>query len=125
MGRIKVSSAKAKGRNLQKWTCEQVSKLLSISWGYEDEKLIQPRLMGQSGTDVVLRGEAHLKFPFDIECKATETISLYKDIEQAKTNSHPELLRPWLLIHKKRNNKPIVIIDAETFFNLVGKIYGK
>ncbi|MCK9281527.1 MAG: hypothetical protein M0P71_12955 [Melioribacteraceae bacterium] len=121
---MKTSSAKAKGRNLQKWACEQISKLLFIPWGYEDEKLIQPRLMGQSGTDVVLRMEAKDQFLFDVECKATEKINLYKDIEQAKTNTSPT--RNWLLIHKKNRNVPIVILDANVFFNIMEElIHGK
>ena len=111
---MKTSSAKAKGRNLQKWACEQVSKLIGIDWGYEDDKLIQPRLMGQAGIDVILRGEARAKFKFNIECKRTEKISLYADIKQAKSNATPEY--PWLLIHKKNGAKPIVVMDAELFF---------
>jgi hypothetical protein len=119
--RISVASAKSKGRNLQKWACEQISRITGISWGYEDEKLIQPRLMGQAGTDCVLRGEAR-KFLYDVECKATENISLYADIEQASKNTGEG--RKWLLIHKKRAKKPIVVMDAKTFFDLVGETFG-
>ena len=117
MGRIKISSAKAKGRNLQKWACEKISELLAISWGFEDDKLIQPRLMGQSGTDVILRGDAYNKFNFDIECKSTEKISLYKDIEQARNNTREG--RNWLLIHKRNRSKPIIILDAQVFFDIL------
>jgi hypothetical protein len=120
VARIKVSSAKAKGRNLQKWTCEKVAKVLDLPYGYEDDRLIQPRLMGQSGTDVVLRGEAREHFPFDIECKATEKINLYADIEQAKKNTLND--RIWLLVHKKSRQDPIVVMDANFFFLLIEKI---
>jgi hypothetical protein len=114
---ITIASRKNKGRNLQKWACEQISNLLDIPWGYEDDKLIQPRLMGQSGTDVVLRGEAQLKFFFNVECKATEKISLYADIAQAEKNS--TMTRPWLLIHKKSRHDPVVVIDAKLFFSIL------
>ena len=72
--RIKISSAKAKGRNLQKWVCGKISKLLNIPWGKDE--LIASREMGQSGTDVRLIGEALEKFPYSVECKWQETWSI-------------------------------------------------
>ena len=113
---IKVSSAKAKGRNFQKFICEKISEVFGIDWGYEDDKLIQPRIMGQKGVDIVLRGEMVTLFPYDVECKATENIRLYADIKQARTNMKPG--RNWLLFHKRSHEKPIVIMDAEVFFRL-------
>lgn len=98
---------------------EKVSNLLAIPWGYEDEKLIQPRIMGQAGVDVVLRGDARDRFPFDIECKNTEKLTLYSDIEQATKNQSPG--RMWLLVHKKNRSNPIVIMDAESFFEIMEK----
>jgi len=118
MGKIQVSSAKAKGRNLQKWTCEKISELLDIPWGYEDEKLIQPRLMGQSGTDVVLRGDAFLDFPFDVECKSCEAWSVPAFIRQAKKNTKKG--RNWLLVLKRKDiQKPVVVVDADVFFEIL------
>ena len=70
--RISVASAKDKGRRLQQWTCEQISKITGIPWGYEDDKEIQPRIMGQKGVDVILRGDALSLFPFSIECKSMQ-----------------------------------------------------
>ena len=118
MATIKTSSAKTKGRKLQKWVAGKISDLLNIPWGYEDDKKIQPRLMGQSGTDIILRQEAKKLFQFDIECKATERLRLYQDIEQAKKNNM-EKNRHWLLVHKKNRNQPIAILDADVFFELL------
>ena len=114
---MKTSSAKAKGRNFQKWACKKVSELLHMPWGYGDDKDIQPRLMGSSGTDVALRGAARDLFLFDIECKATETFHIYTDIAQAQVNTAPG--RYWLLFHKKNRSLPIVILDAELFFKIL------
>ena len=114
---MKTSSCKAKGRNFQKWVAQKVSELLHIPWGYEDDKDIQPRLMGQKGSDVVLRGSAREIFPFDIECKATETFHIYADIAQAQVNTAPG--RNWLLFHKKNRSLPIVIMNAELFFKIL------
>ena len=75
--KIKVSSAKGKGRNLQQFVCERISTILSIPFVNKDDFCdIHSREMGQSGVDVVLRGEALKKFPFSIECKSAENISL-------------------------------------------------
>ena len=112
---IKVSSRKAKGRNLQQWVCKRISDILGIPWGAEDDKEIQSRPMGQSGTDVILRGKARELFEFDVECKSQETWKMNEFIEQAKSNSS----RNWLLVLKKKNKKPVVVLDASVFFSLM------
>jgi hypothetical protein len=117
--RIKVSSAKAKGRNLQKWVCEQISKLTGIPWssnGKEDCP-ISSRPMGQSGTDVRLESHVKKLFPFSVECKWCESWSVPSWIEQAKTNQ--EKGTHWVLFCKRSRLNPVVILDAETFFELL------
>ncbi len=114
--RITVASAKAKGRKLQKLVCEKISNILGIDWGYEDDKLIQPRIMGQKGVDVVLRGEALEQFPFSVECKAQESWSIHSDIEQAKKNVIKNT--DWLLIMKRSHKDPVVIIDIDVFMKI-------
>lgn len=117
--RIKPSSAKAKGRNLQKWVCEQISKLTGIPWssnGKEDCP-ISSRPMGQSGTDVRLESHVKKLFPFSVECKWCESWSVPAWIEQAKTNQ--EEGTNWLLFCKRSRSDPVVIMDAEAFFELL------
>ena len=116
--RITIASAKDKGRNLQKWVCKKISELLNIEYGYEDEKLIQPRLMGQSGTDVVLHQEALKRFPYSVECKSCEAWSLPSFIRQAKKNTKENT--DWLLVLKRKEFKnPVVVIDANRFFQIL------
>jgi hypothetical protein len=116
--RIKVSSAKAKARWLQNWTCEQISK---IFWGYEDDKLIQPRIMGQSGVDVILRGKAQKEFPFSVEDKSSEVWRVVEAIRQAKNNQKKNT--EWLLFFKKIEFKnPVAIMDGYTFFRLIEEL---
>jgi hypothetical protein len=118
MSRIKVSSAKAKGRALQKLICRKISDLLDIEWGPEDDKLIQSRPMGQSGTDVILRGEARDRFKFDIECKSTQQWNLPATIKQAKSNTGKG--RQWLVVLKRKEIKsPVVVLDCDYFFELL------
>lgn len=117
MARIKPSSAKAKGRELQQWTCQKISDLLDIPWGKDE--LIASREMGQSGTDVRLIGEVQEKFPFSVECKNQETWAIPQWIKQAQANQKKDT--SWLLICKKNRGKPIAIMDADVFFSLLKK----
>lgn len=116
--KISVSSAKAKGRNLQYWVCEKISKLLGIPFNQQDDDcLIHSREMGQAGADIILRGEAGKKFPFSIECKSSESLNLVGTIEQVKSNTKPN--QDWIIVHKKKAiPNPIVIMDWDCFERL-------
>jgi hypothetical protein len=119
--RIKVSSAKAKGRNLQKIVAQKIGELLDLEWGYSDDKLIQPRIMGQKGVDIVLRGMARENFKYDVECKSSEKWNLPKTIRQAKKNTGEG--RKWLVVLKKKEFKnPVVVLDMNEFFYLLKQL---
>lgn len=116
--RIKTRSAKNKGMRLQKWVASKICDLFSLEFDNQnDDSYVQSRTCGLSGTDIILRGFVKDKFIYDVECKNTEKINLYKNIEQAKQNT--EVGREWLLVHKKNHSKPIVILDADHFFELL------
>lgn len=115
---ISVKSAKAKGRRLQNWMAEQISKMLGIPCGKDKE--IQGREMGQSGTDVKLYGKALKLFPFSIECKAQETWSLPAWIKQAKSNIIEGT--DWLLVCKKSRQDRVIVIDAKVFFKIYNEL---
>lgn len=114
---ISVAARKAKGRELQKWVCKQISELLNIPWSNEDDALISSRPMGQSGPDVILRGEAKEKFRFSIECKRQESWSIPAWIKQAKSNRMKNT--NWLLIARTSRQDPIIIMDAKAFFTIL------
>lgn len=111
---ISIKSRKAKGRLLQNWVAKKVSDLLGIPWGKDEA--IQGREMGQQGTDLKLYGEAKEKFNFSVECKACESWALPTWINQAKDNQLKGTY--WLLVCKKNREKPIIVIDAEAFFEI-------
>jgi hypothetical protein len=115
--KITIKSAKAKGRNLQKWVAEKISKLIGIPVGKDE--LISSREMGQSGTDILLIGKALELFPFSIECKSTESWQIHEAIKQAKTNQKKDT--DWLLVMKRSREDPVIIMDAERFFKLMGQ----
>lgn len=118
---MNTASCKAKGRKLQKWVCARLADIFNTEYDQQDDNCaIHSREMGQSGTDVILRGDLFDKFPFDIECKNTEKLSLWNTIEQAKNNTKPD--RDWLIVHKKNYENPVVIIDWFAFEKLFRKL---
>lgn len=119
--RITIRSSKNKGKRLQAWVCEKISEITGIPFNNQDDSCeIHSRDMGLNGVDCVLRGEAKILFPFDVETKNTETFNCYAAIEQAKANNESD--RDWMVVHKKNGSKPIVVIDAEVFFNIYKEI---
>lgn len=119
---MSTASRKAKGRNLQYWVAGKVAELFGLTFSYGDDLCpVKSRGMGQSGKDVYLTdSKLDELFPFDIECKNTEQAPVYSFIEQAKSNARAE--DSWLVIHKKNRSKPIVIMDAEKFFEIYAKL---
>lgn len=118
--KIKTSSAKGKGRNLQYWVCERIAKIFNIEFNQsDDECLIHSREMGQHGTDIILRGEIRKKFPFDIECKCCESLSIPDWVRQARTNKKEN--RDWLVVFKKQTigSEPLVLMDWDAFEKIV------
>ena len=121
MTRIKVQSAKAKGRRLQQWACKQISQITGYEWGSSgDDKPIESRPMGQSGTDVRMESQVRKMFPFSVECKAQESWGVHSWIDQARANQ--EEGTDWLVVAKRSRQKPVVIMDAERFFEIYKQI---
>ena len=109
-----IKSRKARARKLQNWIAQQISDLLGITWGKDE--LIAPREMGQAGVDIRLIGEAKEKFNFAIEAKNAESWVLPSAIKQARENQGD--FANWMVVLKKNNMKPIVVLDAEEFFRI-------
>jgi hypothetical protein len=113
---LKTSSRKGKGRGLQYWVCEKIADMFGIKFVQSDDScLIHSREMGQHGTDIVLRGKVAEKFPFDIECKSCESLSIPEWVRQARANKKES--RDWLLVFKKQTigSEPLVVMEWETF----------
>ena len=110
---IKTSSAKAKGRNLQKWVREKLIEELNIH--PED---IESRSMGAGGEDLIMARAAREKFPHSIECKNVEKLNVWEAYEQATANCGD--YQP-IVVMKKNHKKPLVVVDAEYFISLFKK----
>ena len=112
MAKIKTSSAKAKGRNLQKKVAEMISKVTCIPAGKDLD--IESRGMGQTGRDVILRGRAKELFCFHgIECKACESLNIWAALKQAEEHGGKPIL-----FFKRNRSETYVAMKADDFFEL-------
>ena len=107
---MKTQSAKAKGRRFQQWVRDKLIEQLNVH--PED---IESRSMGAGGEDLIMARAAREKFPYSIECKNQESLSVWKSYEQAESNSGDH--EPIVFI-KRNNQKPLVVVDAEYFVRL-------
>lgn len=107
---MKPQSAKAKGRNLQKWVISKLIEELDIH--SED---IESRSMGAGGEDLIMARAARTKFPFSVECKNVEKLNVWEAYEQAKSNCNN--YEP-IVVMKKNHKRPLVVVDAEYFIKL-------
>jgi hypothetical protein len=107
---VKTSSAKAKGRLLQKWFVEVLIEKLQLN-----PNDLESRPMGSQGEDVILGNESRKKFPLSVECKNQEAVNVWKSYEQCQDNCKG--YEPCLVI-KRNRSKPLVVVDAEYFVSL-------
>ena len=107
---MKTQSAKAKGRRLQQWFRDLLIEKLDIH--PED---IESRSMGAGGEDLIMARAAREKFPYSIECKNQEKLNIWESYKQACDNAGK--YEPIVVI-KRNNQKPLVLIDAEYFMRL-------
>lgn len=108
---MRPSSAKAKGRRLQQW----LRDLLLSKWPSLETDDVRSTSMGAGGEDIQLSPAARKLIPLSFECKNRSSFAFYKDLDQAYINA-PKGTQP-VLVAKANHRKPVVIIDAEYFFD--------
>jgi len=106
-------SRKSKGAKFQK----EIRQRLLETFTQLEEDDIKTAIMGESGMDLHLSPAAQKLFPYAVEAKAQEKVSLRVWWEQAKTNAGK--LKP-LLITKQSRKEPLVIMTLDDFLELVG-----
>ena len=109
-----TASRKAKGRRLQQWVRTQLIERLEI-----DPEDIESRPMGSGGEDLIMARAAREKFPFSIECMNQESGNVWKAYEQAQANAKAYEA---LVVLKKNQQKPLVVLDAEVFFDMMREV---
>lgn len=110
---MKPSSAKAKGRLLQKWFANLLVEELDV-----DPEDLESRPMGSGGEDIIMGKQTRNIFPYSIECKNQEAVNVWKAYEQATENCKG--YEP-LVVIKRNRSKPLVVMDAEAFVRLHDK----
>jgi len=116
---MKTSSKKAKGRRLQQHVEQALAKVLKLPAGKDE--LVQSRPMSQSGSDVVLIGEAKRKFPVYIECKNQEKWEIPKWIRITEESAKRYGFGKWLLVMKRNRSPTYVLLPFEDFLEWVEK----
>jgi hypothetical protein len=111
---MKTSSAKAKGRQLQQW----VANLIKSKFNLEDAD-VRSTSMGASGEDILFSPVAARRVGLSVECKSRDRIAVYGFYEQAKTNTPAE--REAVCVVKQNRSSPLVVVDAEYFFDILSK----
>ena len=107
---MRTQSATAKGRRLQQWIRDLLIEKLEVH--PED---IESRSMGAGGEDLIMARAARKKFPYSIECKNQEKVNIWDAYDQAQENSGD--YEP-IVVLKRNNTKPLVLIDADYFVRL-------
>lgn len=98
------ASRKAKGRQFQQAIREDLIGQLGIDPG---DVLSTP--MGQAGCDLYLSPAARERFPFGVECKHQEILSIPAWWRQCKSNAEAEGLAP-LLVFRRNREEPLAVL---------------
>ena len=108
---MKTQAKKAKGRRLQQQFMQLLIEKLNI-----DPEDIESRSMGAGGEDLIMSKAARNKFPYSIECKNQERMNIWSAWDQA--NNNKGIYEP-LVVIKKNGVKPLVVLDAENFLDMI------
>ena len=108
-----TASRKAKGRRFQQEIRDDLISRLGINHG---DILSTP--MGQAGCDIYLSPAARTIFPFGVECKAQERISLPSWWQQCAANAEAEGLSP-LLVLKQSRREPLAVLRWTDLLSLL------
>jgi hypothetical protein len=109
---MKPSSAKAKGRNAQKFV---VAKLLAKAPELTEND-IRSTSMGASGVDILMSEAALKRYPFAVEVKCQESLNIWAALAQSEENrgNHTPIL-----CFKRNRSDLYVALKFEDFLELV------
>jgi hypothetical protein len=110
---MRTSSCKAKGRR----ACQEVKELILFSFPELTDLDVTVTPSGVTGVDVQLSQRAFDLVPLAIECKNTESINIWKALEQAK--SHVKGLEMPVLFFKRNRSELQVALSAKNFFKIL------
>lgn len=108
-----TASRKAKGREHQK----KIAGDIRTAFGLPEVDVVS-RPMGSHGLDIMMSERARALFPYGIECKRTEKLSIPAWWEQCWVNAESEGLRP-LLVYKRNREEAMVVMRWVDFLKVV------
>ena len=109
---MRPQSAKAKGRKLQQHVATRIKECFFLP-----DSDVKSLPMGSQGADVWLSRNARECFPFSIECKAQENISIWAAYEQAKGHGENPLV-----VFKRNRSEVLCVLSFEDLLKILGHL---
>lgn len=114
---ITIAARKQKARLLQQLVRDKILELDSRLVKDDD---VRSTPMGNADVDIQLSTAAKEVFPFAVECKASESVSLWAAFEQAEQHAAKNQLMP-LAVMKRNRTKALAILTLDDFFKLLSQ----
>lgn len=108
-----TASRKAKGRRLQQHVATKVLEL----YPQLEEGDVKSTPMGINGNDLTLSPLAERLFPYDVECKNTESLNIWKSFEQLEKHNYNNLTP--ILVYKRNRSEVMVSLKLDDFLTLL------
>ena len=108
----KPRSRKAKGKRLQ----SEVRDLILHTFVHLEQDDVVSSVGSERGTDIKLSPKARKVFPYSIECKNQERLSVWRALEQAAANVTGDTQS--LLVFRRNKSSTYVVLELETFMSL-------
>lgn len=101
--------SKGKGASYQLECADKIANLLDVEWdNTNDRSVIKTRTMGSAGVDLIMLEPVYSSFPFDVEVKNVENLSVPKTVEQAQSNTGEG--RFWMIMWKNKMFKDTTVV---------------
>ena len=114
---MKTRSRKNKGKRLQNRIRDLILETFKDKLEPDDVRSIT---MGDSGEDILLSPVARKLFPFSVECKNQERLSIWEALIQAEDNSGKHAP---LLIFKRNRSKTYAVLEFKELLKLLEENY--
>ena len=117
---MKTSSAKSKGRELQKYVVRVINKVFKDKFECGD---VVSRPMGSSGVDIMMSPNARKNLPLSIECKNTKSFPSLSALAQSRANSYNKTLAAvvWKPFGKSMDES-IIYFNTEDFISWIKEL---
>ena len=111
---MKPRSAKNKGKRLQ----NKVRDVILEKFDKLEPDDVRSITMGDAGEDILLSPAARRLFPFSVECKAQESLSIWSALEQAESNAGKHIP---LLVFKRNRSKTYAVLEFKELLKLLNE----